>query len=90
VHIILKIFGAIIVLFGVAVGGFALFGASTQPRALDGMMFTIVVAWTFGSAVVGALFWCFGAIVEHLMAIRENSNRQVAILDYLARGRPAQ
>ncbi len=64
-HTIVKIFGALIALIGLAV---AIFGISAAQDSVTAG-FTIVAS-AFGVIVTGALFWCFGAIVEHLIAIR--------------------
>jgi len=64
-HVIVKAFGWLQVIVGIAVGvfGIRLFLETTAPGL-----------WLLGTAggfiLSGALFWCFGAIVGHLRAIR--------------------
>ncbi len=64
-HTIVKSFGFLQVLVGIAV---AFFGASMAGDTVSGALTVLMAA--FGIIVSGALFWCFGAIVEHLIAIR--------------------
>ena len=40
-----------------------------------------------GLVLSGALLYCFGAIVEHLIAIRENTARQLVIFESLGKKR---
>lgn len=64
-HTIVKGFGLLQVVVGVAV---AFLGASMASDTVSGALTVLMAA--FGIIVSGALFWCFGAIVEHLIAIR--------------------
>lgn len=64
-HTIVKVFGGLIVLVGLAIAFFGVAAARDSAAA----SFTIIAS-AFGVIVTGALFWCFGAMVEHLIAIR--------------------
>jgi Na+/melibiose symporter-like transporter len=64
-HTIAKGFGLPQVLVGVAV---VFLGASIADGNAVASFSVIGIA--FGIIVSGALFWCFGSIVDHLIAIR--------------------
>jgi NAD/NADP transhydrogenase beta subunit len=67
-HLIVKLFGLIQVLVGVVVAVFAIV-LLQSPAGLTAAGLTFLLFGT-GLIITGALFWCFGAIVEHLVAIR--------------------
>jgi len=75
-HTIVKAFGGLQALIGIAIGAFGINMASQNLTA--GLS---VIGIAFGVIVSGALFWCFGAIVQHLIAIRAASERQADALE---------
>lgn len=67
---IVKSFGWVQIVFGVAI---AFFGAMRAGDNVVGALW--LVGTGFSLIVSGALFWCFGAIVDHLAAIRAGIDR---------------
>ncbi len=80
-HQFIQIVGALIAIAGLAVAGLALANGVTSATWM-------VLAFAAGIALPGAMLYCFGAIVEHLVVIRENSRRQLALFETLV-GRKA-
>ncbi|MCV0396981.1 MAG: hypothetical protein K5872_08765 [Rhizobiaceae bacterium] len=75
-HGIVKFFGGIQIVIGIAVAGIGLMMFTETPAG--GL--TVVLAG-FGVVVSGALFWCFGAIVEHLIDIKAELERNGRRID---------
>lgn len=76
-HIIIQFFGIIVVIVGGAVLYFGLGAAGEAPGS--GLVTVAVMATGLGTVVSGAAIYCFGAIVQHLIAIRRNSEAQLEI-----------
>lgn len=58
---------------------------SLQGRDAGSMLFAALIGG--GLILSGAILCCFGAIVEHLIAIRANTERQLEIFGKLGRPR---
>jgi hypothetical protein len=74
-QLILKVVGSLTIIAGILV---AIIGVAT-----GGANGGFWLALTFGLPllVTGALFHCFGAIVDHLAAIRDYQRRQTELLE---------
>jgi hypothetical protein len=77
-HSIIQFVGALVAIAGVVVITFAvMMMVGGQPGgAVAGVSFA---AGGLGTLLSGALLYCFGAIVEHLIAIRRNGEEQLRI-----------
>jgi hypothetical protein len=77
-HGFLKAIGGIVAVIGIVAGaGIAISAQNNTSAQLTGIMIGA------GLALPGAMLYCFGAIVEHLIAIRKNTERQLAIFERL-------
>lgn len=84
-HNFIKAVGGILAAIGLVIAGMAL---STQAGGFGQAGKVYALAIGFSIMVPGAILYCFGAIVEHLAAIRKNGEKQLAIFDKL--GRPKE
>ncbi|MBX3580036.1 MAG: hypothetical protein KF723_22760 [Rhizobiaceae bacterium] len=82
-HNVVKACGVFLVAFGI-IGIVLVF----EAYRYIGVAAIPVYAPAIGLVVAGALLYCFGAIVEHLIAIRASSASQVALLEAMS-GRQA-
>lgn len=73
-HQIIQAFGGIIAVIGLVVAGWA------YNNSFNGSGFPLVAS---GLSILlgGAVLYCFGAMVDHLRAIRRNTERQLAIFE---------
>lgn len=76
-HVIIQGFGALVVLIGGAIIYIALRSAGDAPGAP--LVAVAVFGTGLGTVVSGAAIYCFGAIVQHLIAIRRNSEVQLQL-----------
>ncbi len=77
-HGFLKAIGGIVEVIGIVAGaGIAISAQNNTSVQLTGIMIGA------GLALPGAMLYCFGAIVENLIAIRKNTERQLAIFERL-------
>ena len=77
-HVIIQGFGLLIVIGG---GALMYFAGKTAGEAAGGTMISVLVmATALGLIVSGAAIYCFGAIVQHLIAIRRISEAQMRLL----------
>lgn len=80
-HTFIKMVGAIIATLGILVAVVAVFTAERSPMGQQSQLYALLLG--AGVALPGATLYCFGAIVEHLIAIRKNTERQVEIFERL-------
>lgn len=75
-HFVIKLFGGISATLGFValILGIALLWAGSEA-----LLPRIFVVSGFSSLMSGAILYCFGAIVEHLIAIRRNTEAQLQI-----------
>lgn len=74
-HQFLKIYGALNIAAGVVIAVLMLRAGAA------GLFLAVIVA--AGAVLSGAMLYCFGAIVEHLVEIRSISTRQLALFEQL-------
>ncbi len=82
-HKFIQALGGAIVLVGLLVAGAAL--SRQSGVATNTPMMGLLIAAAI--ALPGAVLYCFGAIVEHLIAIRQNTERQLVIFESLGKKR---
>ncbi|YBV97381.1 hypothetical protein M1D80_10995 [Phyllobacteriaceae bacterium JZ32] len=73
-HQILQYAGAAISIIAIAIGAFSFHSGGAGGTA-------ILISVALPTLVAGALLYCFGAIVDHLAAIRKYQARQTAIFE---------
>jgi hypothetical protein len=79
-HKLVQGIGGALALIGLLVIGYAF---STQSGAPAGMAKLYLILIGLSVVLPGAMIFCLGAIVEHLIAIRRNTERQLAIFEKL-------
>ena len=86
-HEFIKVVGIIIAVIGAIIAGLSVATLSSSGPALAkaASIYGIIVG--AGVALPGAMLFCFGAIVEHLIALRSISQRQVQIFEEMVKRR---
>lgn len=82
-HKFIQMFGVVIAAIGILVAGLA---AGDHSGLGNGGLMGILIGASI--ALPGAMLYCFGAIVEHLIVIRRNSEKQLAIFERLGQPKP--
>ncbi|MBX3584752.1 MAG: hypothetical protein KF810_22990 [Rhizobiaceae bacterium] len=75
-HAFIKMIGSISV--GLGLAGL-IFGAYAIYEGSQGLVPRLILGPAFAALLSGAILHCFGAIVEHLIAIRRNTEAQLQI-----------
>lgn len=84
-HTIVMWLGGILVACGAIFFVMIIIAAGTAGRGPQTLVYAAGFCLSF--VVSGALLYCFGAIVQHLIAIRSATERQAAVLDRLGQPR---
>ena len=84
-HKLVQGVGAAVAFIGLLVIGYAF---STQSGAPAGLAKFYLILIGLSALLPGAMLYCFGAIVEHLIAIRKNTEKQLAIFEKLGKPKP--
>ncbi len=77
-HTIVKIAGGLTAFVGLVICFFGFRMAADSSSGLGGLW---VIGIGLSTILSGAILYCFGAIVDHLAAIRDYQRRQVDIVE---------
>jgi hypothetical protein len=75
-HQFLKIYGALNIVAGLVLA------VMLMKAGAAGLLLAVVIG--FGAVLSGAMLYCSGAIVEHLVELRSLSARQLALFEQMA------